>query len=135
MISPGGIAHINGRLRSRRPNELRADAQRPASARCLRRAHAPRAARAVGGAEHQLFHGLVELRATGGRHVGLGRLGLEYGLLRPTHTLENRCVAVQISKHADAQVDFLRRRIGAELGHQAQNGIRVQAVEMLEQVS
>ena len=135
MIAPGGVAHVHGRLRSRRPDKFGADAQRTASARSLGGAHAPRTAHAVGGSEHQLLHGLVEFRAAGGRHVGFGRLRLEHDLLRAADGLEDRRVAAQIAKDADAEVDFLGRRISAKLSHQAENGVRVQAVELLEQVS
>ena len=92
---------------SRRTNELGADAQRSASARRLRGPHAPRAARAPGGAEHGLLHGLVEFLAARRRHVGLGRLSA-FTSCSARRTLSSIGVLPWIAVHAHAQVDFLR---------------------------
>ena len=122
-----------GRRRGR-ADELGADAQGPAAAGCLDGARAPLAARDMRGAKHHLFDSAVEFLSAGGGHVGFRGLGREHDLLGAAHALEYRGVAAQVAIHTDAEIDFLRECIGAKFRHQSEDGVGVQAVDMLKQV-
>ena len=134
VIAPGRIADMHRRRRRGRAYELGADAQGPASTGCLDGACAPPAAHGMRCAENHLFDGVVEFLPAGGGHVGFRRLGRQDDLLRAAHTLQYGGVAAEVAIDPDTEVHFLRECVGPKLGHQAEDGIGVQAVEMLKQM-
>jgi hypothetical protein len=86
------------------------------------------------GTENHLFDGAVEFLSAGGGHVGFRGLGHEDDLLGAAHAFEYGGVAAEVAIDPDTEIDFLRECIGPKFCHQAEDGIGVQAVEMLKQV-
>ncbi len=119
-------------LRRGQTHQLRAQAQGPAAARALDRAHARGCEHRVVGAEYQFFHGLVEGGIARRGHIGLARLALEDGLFGLADAVQHRGITLGVPEHAYAQIDLFRGRIGTEGGHQAKNRIIGDAVETLK---
>ncbi len=74
-------------------------------------------------AEHQSTRGNVELRRPWRADIRFGRFGIVASLLSFDHALHDGCIASLVPVHANPEVYFLRPRILAERGHEAQDRI------------
>ena len=123
VVFPTGIADQDLGLRVQLLQEVGAYAQAAGAAQGLDRGHAAALDRVGLGPEDQALDRGVIGRDAIDRQVAAGRVGGHHLLFRLLHALQQRQLAVVVVVHADAEVHFLRVRIGDELLGQAQDRV------------
>ena len=131
MIGPGRVAQPNRSIGAGTEDEAGGDAERARTAWCLQ---CDEAILRRGIAEHERLHGRIVRGIARRTDVGLAVLRLEQHLFRRFYGIQYRGPAFRITIDTDPEIDLLGPRIVAELGDEAEDGVRRDRLQRLEQV-
>ena len=129
VVGPGRCRQPDRHLRRRHLDELQRLVDRPGPAG-LRRTGQPLVLDRI--AQHQARQRLAETRIARKRGIGLGGLALPQLLFRRLHRPHHRRIAGGVLVDADAQIDLVLARVGAELGHQRNDLVGGQVFEVFK---
>jgi len=131
MVRPGRVAHVDDGPGSRDTHEFRAEAQRTATADRLYDGQAlAMALRQL--TQRELGDQAVELEVACRADVGLGLLLGRQAHRGTFHRLRHGRLTAIVAVHTDAEVDFLRGRVGAEGRGNTEDRVGRQAVQGAE---